>query len=889
MRIRSILIVAFLCATMIPSTLSGWRAYQMGIENEFAEVSDRHLLLARNLGNALERYYIDLVATTESISSSMVKSDNSLSFDEIFVGLNIEQILLVQRKSGNIVSKIEKIPSDMVVLPPSLLQKLTSTASAEKTQFSEVMASPNGNNVLYAFRNFGDNLAVSRISTKFFVELGKSISFGQKGHAAIVDHAGNVLAHPLPSWIASRKNIVKVSAVKRMLNGETGIEQFYSPALKGDMIAGLTAVPGAGWGVMIPQPVSELYAKVYENNKSAMLAIGVGFLVSIALVLLLLNLFAKPLEQVIAALRKNSEANQVQKISFRSSLLQVAELNAFQDSYNSMVSTVEVSKQRFAAIAKANSDWFWEMDGELRFSYFSDTFEEVTGVAPSMLLGKTRGETGVPSVEQEVLDQHLADMQDGKPFRDFVHSRTARDGSLLWLSINGNPVYDEQGKFQGYVGSGRDVTKMINQQNELKNANAQAQAANKSKSEFLANMSHEIRTPMNGVMGMAEMLAQSNLDARQQQFTDIILSSSSALLTIINDILDFSKIDSGKLELDPVPFNLNSAINDVAVLLSDEVLKKNLDLSVKIQPDLPQSVIGDVGRFRQILTNLVGNAVKFTEEGRVAVDVTGDIRGGKVGLKIEVSDTGVGIPEDQLQNVFEKFSQVDASFTRRHEGTGLGLAITRRLVSLMGGEIGNSSILGKGSRFWITFELPINVTEEKANDGMQKLADIDSRSKDEISALDAKQSDSSGSNVLTLDQASNVHVLVAEDNLVNQMVFEQILQQKGYNYKIVENGQLAVEEALFSKPAIILMDISMPVLNGQDATRNIRNLTENGTHCDGYRPIIIGVTAHALKGDKELCIDAGMDDYLSKPVSPNALISKIENWIPKLDSVSNSG
>jgi|GEM_PF-2609357 len=889
MRIRNILIIAFLCATMVPSTIFAWRAYQVGVENEFAEVTDRHLLLARNLSNALERYYIDLVATTESIASSMAQSRDFPVLDKILVGLNIEHIMLVEPVSGNIVARIENTPTDMTVLPQALLRKLTLTASVKRTLFSQVMASPNGNNVLYAYRIFGDKLAVSRIDTQYFVELGKSISFGRKGHAAIVDHVGNVLAHPLPSWIEARKNIAKVSAVKRMINGETGIEQFYSPALKGNMIAGLTAVPGPGWGVMIPQPVTELFGKVYENNKSVMLAIVIGFFVSIVLVLLFLDLFAKPLKQTIAALRKNSDASQIQKISFHRSPFQVKELNTFQDSYNLMVARVENSKQRLLAFAKANSDWFWEMDRDLRFCHFSDTFEEVTGVVPSMFLGKTRQETGAPSVEPKVFEQHLADLDAHKPFRDFVHSRTKPDGSDVWLSINGNPIFDEQGEFQGYFGSGRDVTHMINQQLELKKANVQAQAANQSKSEFLANMSHEIRTPMNGVMGMAEMLAKSDLDSRQRQFTDIILNSSTALLTIINDILDFSKIDSGKLELEPAPFDLNSAINDVAMLLSDEVVRKNLVLNVRVQPDLPERIIGDVGRIRQILTNLVGNAVKFTEEGHVDVDVTGIVRGENVELKLEVCDTGVGIPENQLENVFEKFSQVDASFTRRHEGTGLGLAITNRLVKLMGGTIGNSSTLGEGSNFWINLALPIAAADGRSEQEPQQPAGFVSQPAEQTVETFIDDDDSEQNTVVTLGQSLRVQVLVVDDDKVNQLVFEQILIQNGYSCKIVENGQLAVDEALISRPAIILMDVPLPVMNGKVATRKLRQMIDNNPQYDDYHPIIIGVESPALEDDWEQCIEAGMDDYMSRPISPDVLVCKIETWAPQLARAASAG
>ena len=239
----------------------------------------------------------------------------------------------------------------------------------------------------------------------------------------------------------------------------------------------------------------------------------------------------------------------------------------------------------------------------------------------------------------------------------------------------------------------------------------QAEAADRAKSEFLANMSHEIRTPMNGVLGMAELLAKTELTPRQKTFTDVIVKSGNALLTIINDILDFSKINAGQLTLDPAPFRLAEAVEDVATLISARVAEKNLELIVRVDPRLPAFVVGDVGRFRQIVTNMLGNAVKFTEKGHVLIDVSGEVVDGIVQLKVRVEDTGIGIPADKLQTVFEKFAQVDGSSTRRHEGTGLGLAIAARLVDLMGGKIGIESEVGRGSVFWFTAPMPVHAAD----------------------------------------------------------------------------------------------------------------------------------------------------------------------------------
>ena len=552
-----------------------------------------------------------------------------------------------------------------------------------------------------------------------------------------------------------------------------------------------------------------------------------------------------------------------------------------------------------------------------------------------------------------------------------------------------------------------------------------AEAADRAKSEFLANMSHEIRTPMNGVLGMAELLAKTDLTPRQKTFTEVIVKSGNALLTIINDILDFSKINAGQLTLDPAPFRLDEAVEDVATLISARVAEKNLELIVRVAPNLPHNVVGDVGRFRQIITNLMGNAVKFTEKGHVLVDVSGEVRDNVAHLVVRVEDTGIGIPADKLNSVFEKFAQVDSSSTRRHEGTGLGLAIAARLIDLMGGKIGVESEVGRGSVFWFSAPLPVHealdnvdfvpvdVTGSRvlviddnpvnreilleqlrswgfdcaaAESGAVGLAFLDRAAqlgaRVDCVILDYQMPGMSGADVAramssdsrtastpivlltSVDQidfgrmvidygiaahltkparssallgtvvtviqkarsqgikatfvrpladapaaAANVTVLrpvpattvaevrdtqhtggapldilIAEDNEVNQLVFGQILSGLGLSYKIAGNGRTAVEMYKTLKPKLILMDVSMPEMNGYEAARAIR-ASEKET--DGHIPII-GVTAHALKGDREKCIEAGMDDYLPKPISPDRLSAKIGTWLGEAGQIKTA-
>jgi signal transduction histidine kinase/DNA-binding response OmpR family regulator len=540
----------------------------------------------------------------------------------------------------------------------------------------------------------------------------------------------------------------------------------------------------------------------------------------------------------------------------------------------------------------------------------------------------------------------------------------------------------------------------------LKTAQQKAEASEQAKAAFLANMSHEIRTPMNGVMGMAELLCATPLTSTQTLYASTILKSGEALLTIINDILDFSKIDAGQMKLHPAPFSLAEAIEDVAVLISSRVRDKDLELAVRIQPDLPAMFVGDVGRLRQILINLMGNAAKFTDEGHILANISGEASEEGYALTFRIEDTGIGIPEDKCASIFEKFSQVDETASRKHEGAGLGLAIAASLVKMMGGEIGVESKPGEGSTFWFRVTLPghegeavataapidvsgsriaviddneVNRTilneqltgwgyecalyksgheglsalrEKKAHGAAPDLLILDyhmpgmtggdvatllrsdpafrtlpivmltsvdeatgagfmslginahltkparstllfdtiarvlqenaSRDEDEpaaetkpASSAPAPAAEKKDKPAEPADAPAGLDVLIAEDNEVNRLVLTHILKETGLSFKIAVNGREAVEMYAEDAPSVILMDVSMPEMNGFDAAKAIRAAeAESGRHTP-----IIAITAHALKDDRDKCLAAGMDDYISKPISAVRLKDRLAHWM----------
>lgn len=631
---------------------------------------------------------------------------------------------------------------------------------------------------------------------------------------------------------------------------------------------------------------------------------------------------------------------------------------------------LQESEQRFRDVSNAAGEFIWELDDHGRFTFVTDKVEDMLGVPTDALIGKTLFDLAAPDDVSRAAGTLLNAIQERRQFRNLEHRATHKDGSTVWLRMSGMPIFnDRTGETAGFRGAALDITAQKLTEIELITAKEAAEQATRAKSEFLANMSHEIRTPLNGVIGMTSILLDSGLTSDQRDYAETIRRSGESLLSILNDILDLSKIDSGRLSIDPHEFDLVSCVEDCVDLLANVAVHKGLTLECQINPATPVIVIGDSTRLRQLLTNLISNAVKFTASGSVCLSVAhADLGGGAVEMQFDVRDTGIGIPPDRLNRLFQPFMQVDASTTRHYGGTGLGLAISRRLAELMGGRIWVDTVEGQGSVFHFTVRLEVasgsdeqgTVAKSRLRHRRAALAMAAGETRLELAThlrswglevqtldpgalleglepdvllIDANWAASlsvlpaarvrvavrdalapaelldrlraTGLAVLpapvqysplyellvenfsgeplrlparleqtrdeTMAQRRPLRILLAEDHSVNQRVALLMLSRLGYRADLASTGVEAVEKAEHRDYDVILMDVQMPEMDGHEATREIRRLLPAA-----QQPWIIALTANALAGDRQKCLDAGMNDYLSKPIQGPDLSAALE-------------
>lgn len=539
---------------------------------------------------------------------------------------------------------------------------------------------------------------------------------------------------------------------------------------------------------------------------------------------------------------------------------------------------VEQSERKFRSIFNNSYEGIFQSTPEGKFITVNPTLVKILGYSSKEELLGVNIETDLYKYADQ-REKLLDELHKKGSVQNYQITLKKKDGRDVIVRLNDRLITDSEDKAVYFEGNVHDITSEVYAEHKRRKAEKElreekeksdrlaheAMQSSYVKSQFLANMSHEIRTPINAIVGFLTLIETEAYKSSDElkQFANTAKTSAEALLDIINDILDLSKIESGKMELEEVEFDLNEIINESVSILSAKAYEKGLEISKEISEHTPVYLVGDSTRVRQVLVNLISNAVKFTGKGKVKISVKPkEVESDVANLLFVVADTGIGIPENKMKELFQPFSQVDGSHTRKYGGTGLGLVICRQFVNMMGGEIDVESVPGKGSKFYFNIKLKVQSKERQlASDDLKMTY-----------SLQAANNNAASDDIKIIRGGYNI--LLTEDNLINQKVALRILTEAGFNAEAVNNGIEAIKALNEKDYSLILMDVQMPEMDGFTATKEIRKLEAGEKHIP-----IIAITAHALSGDRDKCLQAGMDDYVSKPIIADKMIKVIDKWL----------
>jgi len=724
------------------------------------------LLVARNLTSTMSRYVKDLKSAFPLAFSANGVTPPNPALGALLASLNVIHICVLN-PDGSVDSVFQGLSDDIQINQQpdaerfKTLQALANDMPDEPV-LSKLYHDAAGRPIFYLVKSLaGGKLALGIVSTGYLVSLQQAIAFGDRGHAVITDGKGQVIAHPLKDWVAASRDLSGVPVVKAMMRGETGVDQFYSPAFGGMMIAGYAVVPETGWGVMVPQPISELRRRANVVNELAVV-IAVAAFVSAAVISYLIALWlTRPVRQVAAT-------------------------------------------------------------------------------AEAVMTGNDH--VSVPALG------------------------TWAPSEIRSLGLAFNAM----------------IADLRRRAAETMQALRQAETSNRAKTQFLANMSHELRTPLNGVVGMLELLRLSGASTTQQNYIDQASRSAQSLLGMVSDVLDLSEMEVGKIGLKPAPFRLEALVGSLRDQYLERAEAKGLSLAVSLPDSLHITLVGDSLRVSQMLGNIVDNAIKFTESGGVAIRISGsEETANSIQIRFEVGDTGIGVPTEMQQSIFEAFAQGDGSMTRRYGGSGLGLAIVKELSQRMNGTFGVQSIVGVGSTFWLSlpFEKASAELPREAPSRPVAAAPVTETPPAAAESPRPRVATAAGrefQDMLRTAGRTSVHILLVEDNPANLRVTQALLETLGCEVRTAVNGNQAVASYREGTYDIVLMDCQMPEMDGYQATGIIRQLET----ILGRSTPIVALTAHAMDGSRQECLAAGMNDQLSKPLTLAALTRKLLEWLP---------
>ena len=744
--------------------------------------------------------------------------------------------------------------------------------SSGKITWSDVFLSTRGEASVAVALPFGSRVLVGEMNLRQLSDFVRHLGEVEGLAAIIVDHQGNIIAHPDANKGLQHERLVSdpmllAAFAGRTTSGEIEIEGQ-------DYVATVTPVPALGWATLIVKP----RAVAQAAQRTVLVALASAALFSLAVALLIAFALARVLTRRISDFSAHLQAVADGNYQAEIPAFRVREINGLSESMRRMAASVleretrlVSNEARISSILECSGDAIFICDLQGRLSYVNQQATRLLGYRRDQLLAMRITDLLTSDERTLVADYFDQLLARGAWLGESV--LTTRDGKALPVDINATLLPDGKA-----YASCRDITERRQAEIEIKQLNAdleqrvrartaeleaandslsvakaQAEAASLAKSAFLANMSHEIRTPMNAILGMAHLLRRGGVTPQQAERIDKIDQASQHLLATINDILDISKIEAGKFVIEEAPIAVVELLETVRAIIGERVQAKGLQFLVEADR-LPGGLLGDPTRLQQALLNYVTNAIKFTERGSITLRALRRAEDeSTITVRFEVEDTGIGIARETVPRLFSAFEQADNSTTRKYGGTGLGLAITRRLAELMGGEVGVDSTPGVGSTFWFTVRLKKGDERERAPAGSA-----------------TAPGDAEG---VIRERHRGTRVLVVDDEPVNLIVSQYLLEDSGLSVDTAQDGAEAISKALAQRYAAILMDMQMPVLNGLDATRNIRQIA-------GYHTVpILAMTANAFAEDRVRCLAAGMNDFIVKPVDPEQLFATLLTWL----------
>lgn len=830
------MLIPSLCLIM---SLGVYAAYEKSLDFE-----NKNIILTQSLSKSIASYLQNAESALSSLAQNIDRYDPfwyNWVLDNFLLAYPHFQRLTYLSQSGEVIATSPQSHSILAI--GNFLDKVTRQAAV----ISEPTISPETHNlvVFVGMRLENGTILLGELSLESMQRNLDELLPEDQGTLILTNSYGNLISHPDFYRVLTQDNIGDLSILREYEKGEP------ETALYKDgehyWLGTISEISPINWRIIISNSVKKVFLPILSPLLALLtIILCLFFMFAHFLNYKLRGSIVEPLALFTESIERTAKGEYVQPDTEQEHF---SELAIIEQEFDKMIRQIHSrekeiieNEERFRQLVENIHEVFWINDtAENRFIYVSPSYEIIWGRTRESLYESP--ESFFLAIDQEdrfrVLSAYAELQREGR-ILDEEFRIVLPDEKRRWIRAQSYPVYDDQGSRVRLVGIAEDITERKAIQNDLMKAKQDAESASKAKTEFLTNMSHELRTPLNGILGMLQLAQGTSLTAEQSDYVETALSSSKVLLNVINDILNIAQIEAGKLILHPQLFSPHQVLETIFKFFKLSTENKNLELSMEVEPGLPEFLIGDDVRIRQILFNLVGNSVKFTDEGGISVNVAPlpyRRKPGMIDVLFTISDTGIGIPEEKIAYVFESFTQVDGTYTRRYQGTGLGLGIVRSLVEYMNGSIMVDSEVGVGTTMYVTIQLGIP-TRDQISSGKEE--------GDTAPAL------------------RNLTILVVEDDRVNQIAISRMLEKMGHNSVCVGDGQKAIDALKSRKFDCVFMDIQMPILDGIKATKIIRTSKELA-HISTVP--IIALTAHAMPEDREEFLNVGMNDYISKPVT----------------------